>query len=169
MGRRSKPKKQPPRVLRHMHERMLPATEIVERALAPPGGVTVGRLELVPQHFPFDASVVAESLRFRADGHFLCDSTTFLSPTDERIWDVLLRERKIVLISPIIDEIRVWCGDPRGVNVEASKHVKAHLDNNDSSRVQTLDLPPTQELINAAVYYINLLGIRKHGGPIARR
>lgn len=169
MGQRLKRKKQPPRVLRHMHEQMIPAAVVVEREPAPPGGIPVGRLELFQQFFDFDPAVVAESLRYRADGIILCDSTVCLAPTDDRIWDALLGERRLALIPPIIDEIWTWSADPRGINVEASRIIAAHLEHGDSSHVRTLDVPPTQELVKAAVYYINLLGIRKHLAAIARR
>ena len=168
MGKRTKPKKQPPRVVRHIFDQLLPSIQVVERDPPPPGAASVGRLETILQRFQFDADGVAGSINFRP-GVSLCDSTVFLAPTDNRIWQALLREKRVVLIPPILDEMQLWINEPKGVNLDAHKQVQAHLTGDESAQVQTLDPPPTQELINAAVYYINLLGARKHMAKIARQ
>jgi hypothetical protein len=134
----------------------------------PEGTAEVSRMGTVWQHFPYNPDQIVSSIDFKADVAFFCDSTVFLAPTDAAIWNALFRHNNIVLVPPIIDELQWWLADPKGINLEAHRHVTALLKGEQAPPMSILR-PSTPEVEAAALYYVNLLGIRKHTLAITRR
>lgn len=170
MSRKRKGPKPSPRVWNELERQMSDKVQFVQGPGAIPRGVAaVSRLGTYWQRFPFDAKAVASSINFRSGGAFFCDSTVFLAPTDTQIWNALLREKRIVPIRPIIDELKWWLADCKGVNTEANKQLHAHLKGDDSVPIRVTEHLPSDNLRTAVLYDVNLLGIRKHTLAIARQ
>jgi hypothetical protein len=170
MKRKAKGPKPPPRVWREMERQQSDHIQFVQGPGTVPRGIAVvPRLGTHWQRFPYDADEVASSINFQSGGVFFCDSTLFLAPTDARIWNALLRERRIALIPPIVDEVQWWLADCKGVNTEAHRQLHAHLSGDTRAPVRMIEQPPFADLAAAGLYYVNLLGIRKHMLSIARR
>lgn len=169
MGRKRKGTKPPPRVLRNVHDQKAGVQYVQRRHPLPDGVAEVSRLGTVWQHFPHEPDQIVSSIDFKTDVVFFCDSTLFLAPTDSAVWNTLFRHNNIVLAPPIIDELQWWLADPKGINLEAHRHVAALLKGDQAAPMSILSRPPTPELESAALYYVNLLGIRKHTLAIARR
>lgn len=158
-----------PRVLKQQEAQYAGDFRLVQGTCnVPPGATEVPRMHLHRDFFPFDAQTVAQSIAFNPRGLVFCDSTQFLAPTDERIWEVLLPTKRLAIVRPLVDELRLWVADPRGVNLRAHAAVTAALNGSTSTPVRIVEGPPSEALMGPLVYYIRLLGIRKHGFAITR-
>jgi hypothetical protein len=160
--------KQPARVIRERFKRADPDTKYISiPGPVPAGSSPTVRLGSVSSDFDFDAAKVAEAIDYRPGGACFCDSTVFIAPTDECIWSSLLRQKRTVLIPPMLKELRWWLADSEGENREAWRQVNAHLKGDRAAEVRTIDY--IADVSSAAInYYINLLGLRKHIFGIVR-
>jgi hypothetical protein len=109
---------------------------------------------------------VATGLNFKKGGAFFCDSTIFIAETAPEIWGALMRDRRIVLARPMVEELQPWLRDPRGSNVEIHPHVNLAVDGKPSEYMR-LEKPLTDVVRIAADYYLALLAIRKHSLELA--
>jgi|SRR5215469_8079986 len=107
-----KRRKQAPRALRHIERQLLPDIQFVQRVQPPAGSASVGRLGSLWQSFEFDAQKVASSINFRPGGFCFCDSSVYIKQTDDRIWDAVLRDGRLTLIPPLLDELQWWLQGP---------------------------------------------------------
>jgi hypothetical protein len=156
------------RVVRELAARASSDVQIVTVAgPIEPGSSPVVRLGTVWNPFPFDAAKVAEAIDFRTGSVCFCDSTLFIGETDDRIWDVLLKHKRVALIPHILKELQWWLADPDGNNQRARAQVNAHIAGDTSTDIRTIDdLAVSSDTVN---YYIYLLGVRKHMFGIARQ
>lgn len=160
----------PPRILKLMGSQRAGDVQLRQGSCsARPGATEVARLHSHWEFFPFDARTVANSISFNPQGLVFCDSTQFLAHTDQRIWDVLLPSKRVAIPRPLIDELRHWLADPRGINLQAHSAVKAALNGDVDAPVRIIEGPPSPSMVGPVVYYVGLLGIRKNGFAIARQ
>ncbi len=169
MSRKSK-KLKVPRAVADLRDKMLDqhVTEPMPDGI-PEGGHPIGRL-CTYQQGPFlsDPSDIAAGLNFKSGGAFFCDSTMFISETASEIWSALMRDRRIVLVPPMIQELEAWVRDPRGTNASVHSEIAAALAGKCSDAVRLADPPMDDVTRTAANYYLNLLGMRKHSLQLAR-
>jgi hypothetical protein len=79
-----------------------------------------------------------------------------------------MRERRIVLAGPIVDELQPWIRDPRDGNPGVHSEIVNCLAGKRSDCVRLAATPSDPIIQIAGVYYHNVLGIRKHSLDIAR-
>jgi hypothetical protein len=165
-GMKGQPK--PTRVIRELSARASSDVQYVPIVgPIPPGSSPTARLGTIWNEFPFDAAKIAEAIDFKPGGACFCDSTLFIGETDERIWNVLLKHKRIALIPHILKELQWWLADPDGNNQKARTQVNAHIAGDPSPDVRTIDeLGIPSDTVN---YYIHLLGARKRMFAIARQ
>jgi hypothetical protein len=113
----------------------------------------------IPLH-PFNAEGFARDLDHYGSGvSVIADSDIYLAETDQRVWDALLRNKQLRMISPVAIEIEHWLNDPRGINESMHKVVKDAHDLK-SNAITKFELPAENpSLVYAAEWYINLLGM----------
>jgi hypothetical protein len=151
-----------PRVLRELQSQKHRQSKVLQvRGEIPTGASPIGRLQYVWQTFPFDAAVVAQAMRFKAEGLFFCDSTLFIAETSPLIWDAMTDRNEIALIPRIINEISKWIDDAPSLNQDAHARIKARLSGDTKSGVQVIVKPDQEWMSKGVWYYADLLGVRK--------
>jgi hypothetical protein len=108
----------------------------------------------IPPH-PFNPVNFAKDLdKYGSCVSVIADSSIYLAQTDQRIWDALLRNKQLRMISPVAIEIESWLKDSY---------------NHKSDAITKFEIPAEHvNLIHAAEWYINLLGVRKKVRPMVK-
>lgn len=151
-----------PRVLREQEKRMVrPSTLAQVHGQIPVGATPIGRLHYVWSHFPFDAGIVAQGLRFKPGGMFFCDATVFLAPTSSLIWDAMVDLGTIALVPRIAGEIRRWIEAAPSTNPETHARVHAAFRGDTNCGVTIVPEPRQEWIASAMWYYADLLAVRK--------
>lgn len=165
----SSPRNNPPRVLRALEAQNGRQSKVLQiQGQIPAGTSAIGRLQYVWQTFPFDPEIVSQSMRFKSNGLFFCDSTVFLAPTSSSIWAAMTHRNEIALIPRILGEISAWIKDEPSTNSEAHARVNACLSGDTESKVRIITEPIQKWISKSVWYYADLLGVRKLMWHIAK-
>lgn len=172
MGRKKKTDEHKvPRALRDIQSALITQIDRPESPDVPPELVEIGRLGIYPETSARDPVAIAKVIRFSKQGAVFCDSTVFIAPTEPEIWEALLEERRAILISPLLSELKWWLGDSHGSNPHARKFVEASIAASSIGElgpIEIVDRIPSPDLRFAIDYYVKLLSIRKKMGDIGK-
>ena len=152
----------PPKVFRHTMNTMYH-----DKALVSPTATPAYFRRLIWCHegpTEFDGGKLARIIEHpsRGDVQWFCDSNFFIGPTDQAIWDALLaKQGRLVLASPVYEEIRDWLAEPR-CNRAMSERISQEVNDPAKPTVRICDFPDVPSNRPALYeYYVNLLGLRK--------
>ncbi len=161
MTPKRKGSKPAPRPVRQLQERTPDGVQVIQGpSTQPPFTLPVHRLGLrCDGPFPLDADTIAHSIDSRNDVLYFFDTTQFVARTDPRIWQAILKEKRLVITPPVFAELKWWLADPKE-NLEVHRAIKASLDGDENAPIAWVNLEKP-ELIRVCEYYVNLLGMRK--------
>ncbi len=163
MSAKRKTGQQAPRAIRQLQDRTPDSIKQIQDT-----GGEIPRLGIV---WNGPSLLDAERFAHRIESHpgalYFLDSTQFIGPMAQRIWQALLADKRIAMTPPVYQELEWWLNDPKETNLEVHHAIKNSASGDDRSPIAWVGIE-NPALESVCDHYVNLLGMRKRMFVAAR-